>query len=185
MARLPYLEKSDLDAADHDILDRDINLYKILAHSPDAARAFQGLGKFIRYGSKLDPRLREIAILVVGYLARSPYEYSHHIKIGRDFGVSDDDFCGLMTEAEGRPSALDPLARLVVAAAREMTNDGSVSDATFAALSEDLDNERLLDLIITIAFYNGVVRVLASTGIDVEDSYMPYLNEFPLPAARA
>ena len=41
MARLPYLEKSDLPEDDRDILSRDINLYKILAHSPNAARAFQ------------------------------------------------------------------------------------------------------------------------------------------------
>lgn len=181
MARLPYLEKSDLAEADQDILNRDINLYKILAHSPNAARAFQGLGRFIRYESKLDPRLREMAILMVGYLARSPYEYSHHIKIGRDFGVSDDDIRGLIEEAEGRPSSLDALSKTVVAAAREMTEEGSVSDATYALLEKDLSREHLLDLIITIGFYNAVVRVLASTGMDVEDSYMPYLDEFPLP----
>ncbi len=181
MARLPYLEKSDLPEADHDILSRDINLYKILAHSPNAARAFQGLGRFIRFESKLDPRLREMAILMVGYLARSPYEYSHHIKIGRDFGVSDDDIRGLIEEAEGRSSSLDNLSKTVLVAAREMTVDGTVSDETFATLSKDLSREHLLDLIITIGFYNAVVRVLASTGMDVEDSYMPYLDEFPLP----
>ena len=181
MARLPYLEKSDLPEADQDVLNRDINLYKILAHSPNAARAFQGLGRFIRYESKLDPRLREMAILMVGYLARSPYEYSHHIKIGRDFGVSDDDIRGLIDEAEGRGSSLDPTSKLVLRAAREMTEEGSVSDATFASLEKEMSREHLLDLIITIGFYNAVVRVLASTGMDVEESYMPYLEEFPLP----
>ena len=181
MARLPYLEKSDLPEADQDVLNRDINLYKILAHSPNAARAFQGLGRFIRYESKLDPRLREMAILMVGYLARSPYEYSHHIKIGRDFGVSDDDIRGLIEEAEGRGSSLDPTSKLVLRAAREMTEEGSVSDATFASLEKEMSREHLLDLIITIGFYNAVVRVLASTGMDVEESYMPYLKEFPLP----
>ena len=181
MARLPYLEKSDLAEADQEILARDINLYKILAHSPDAARAFQGLGRFIRYGSTLDPRLREMAIVMVGYLARSPYEYSHHIKIGRDFGVSDDDFLALIDEAEGCEPVLDPLDRAVLAAAREMTSEGTLGDATYAALSQRLSKEHLLDLIITIAFYNGVVRVLAATEMDVEESYMPYLEEFPLP----
>ena len=181
MARLPYLEKSDLPEADQDVLNRDINLYKILAHSPNAARAFQGLGRFIRYESKLDPRLREMAILMVGYLARSPYEYSHHIKIGRDFGVSDDDIRGLIDEAEGRGSSLDHTSKLVLRAAREMTEEGSVSDATFASLGKEMSREHLLDLIITIGFYNAVVRVLASTGMDVEESYMPYLEEFPLP----
>ncbi len=184
MARLPYLEVSDLPEGDRDVLARDINLYKILAHSPKAARAFQGLGKFIRWDSKLDPRLREIAILTVGYLARQPYEYSHHIKIGRDFGVSDDDVRGLIDALEGRPSTLDPRAKLVVAAAEEMTSDGELSQTSFAALSKELSREHLLDLIIAIAFYNAVVRVLASTGIDVEESYMPYLDQFPLPGAK-
>ncbi|MGI9426546.1 MAG: carboxymuconolactone decarboxylase family protein [Hyphomicrobiaceae bacterium] len=182
MARLPYLEKSDLAESNQDVLSREINLYKILAHSPNAARAFQGLGRFIRFESALDPRLRELAILMVGYLTRSPYEYSHHIKIGRDFGVSDDDIRGLIAEAEGQPSSLEPLAKTVLTAAIEMTRAGAVAPETFAALENELDREHLMDLIITIAFYNGVVRVLASTGIDVEDSYMPYLEEFPLPS---
>ena len=57
----------------------------------------------------------------------------------------------------------------------------AVSDATFAALRQELDNERLTDLVMTIAFYNGVVRLLATMQIDVEADYLPYLDEFPLP----
>ena len=53
-------------------------LSRVLVHSPNAARAFGGLGHFIRHQSRLDPRLREMAILQVGYLARSPYEWPHH-----------------------------------------------------------------------------------------------------------
>jgi alkylhydroperoxidase family enzyme len=71
----------------------------------------------------------------------------------------------------------------VLKAAREMTNDLAISEATFAALRKDLDNERVVDLVITISFYNAVVRLLASLQIDVEPEYQPYLEEFPLPAA--
>jgi hypothetical protein len=39
-----------------------------------------------------------------------------------------------------------------------------------------------VDLTLTIAFYNGVIRTLASLQIDVEDDYKRYLDEFPLPA---
>jgi hypothetical protein len=39
----------------------------------------------------------------------------------------------------------------------------------------------VVDLTVTIAFYNAVVRVLATLQIDVEDDYMPYLHRFPLP----
>ncbi len=180
MARLPYLDRSDLAAENRDLLSRDINLYRLLAHSPNGARSFMGLGKFVRHQSRLDPRLRELAILQVGHLTRSPYEYSHHIKIGRDLGVSDDDVRGLADETAGR-TALDPLAKAVLRAAREMTTDMAVADDTFAALRQGLDNESLTDLVVTIAFYNGVVRLLATMQIDVEPDYLRYLDEFPLP----
>jgi alkylhydroperoxidase family enzyme len=182
MARVPYLEASDLPADDQDLLKRRISLFQALVNSPNAARAFSGLGQFIRYGSKLDPRLRELAILQVGWLARSPYEWSHHVKLGHDFGVSDEDIRALIDDTAGRATQLDDLAKTVLRAAREMTQDGAMSDATFAALQQELGNERIVDLTITIAFYNAVVRVLATLQIDVEDDYLPYLGQFPLPA---
>lgn len=181
MARVPYLSKTDLGAADQDLLAREITLHRAIVHSPKGARAFIGLGKFIRHESRLDPRLRELAILQIGYIARSPYEYSHHIKIGREFGVSDADIRAMIDETEGRPSGLDEPARLVLKAAREMSTGAAVSDATFAALGKHLDHERLVDLVMTIAFYCGVVRLLASLEIDVEPEYGRYLEEFPLP----
>ena len=91
MARVPYLEKTDLKPDDQDLLKRPIALFKALVNSPGGARAFSGLGQYIRFNSKLDPRLRELAILQVGYLARAPYEWSHHVKIGYAFGVTDAD----------------------------------------------------------------------------------------------
>lgn len=182
MARVPYLEPADLDEADRDLLKRPITLFKALVNSPKAARAFHGLGDYIRYGSKLDMRLRELAILQVGWLARAPYEWSHHVKLGMDFGVSADDIQALIDDTAGKPTTLDPLARLVLRSAREMTTDGEMAAATFTALQDRLGNEQVVDLTITIAFYNAVVRVLATLRIDVEDDFMPYLRQFPLPA---
>ena len=37
MARLPYLEKSDLKPEDQDLLKREITLHKALVNSPGAA----------------------------------------------------------------------------------------------------------------------------------------------------
>ena len=181
MARLPYLEKADLAPGDQALLARDINLHKILAHNPAAARAFGTLGQYLRHGTTLDARLRELVILQIGWQARSPYEWSHHIKIGYDFGVSDADIRGLIAEGRGEESGLEPLARLCLRAARELY-DGAITPASFAELAGQLDPASLTDLVMTASFYCAVVRLLASFEIDVEESYRPYLEAFPLPA---
>jgi alkylhydroperoxidase family enzyme len=179
MARVPYLDRSDLAAEHKDLLARNINLFRAMVHSPNGARAFHGLGEFIRHTSRLDPRLRELAILQVGYLTKSVYEYTHHIRIGRGFGVTDDDIRALAAETAGRPSKLEPLAQTVLRAAREMTQGFAIADDTFAALQKELDYERLTDLVLTIAFYNAVVRFLATMQIDNEPEYQQLLAEFP------
>lgn len=180
MARLPYLDKKDLSAQNQDLLTRNINLYRAFAHSPDALRSFTGLGQYIRYHSRLDPRLREMAILQVGYVTRSPYEYSHHIKIGREFGVSDDDIRAIEAETRGETTKLSPLDRAVLSATRELTASPNLSEASFAALRGALSPEHVVDLLMTISFYCGVVRFLAALQIDVEEDYLPYLQQFPL-----
>jgi alkylhydroperoxidase family enzyme len=181
MPRLPYLDKSDVLPEHQDLLARNLNLYRLLAHSPRAARSLNTLARYIRDGSRLDPRLRQMAILQVGYVTRSAYEYSHHIRISREFGVSDDDIRAIAAETAGQATTLEPLAKAVLRAAREMTLEITLSDQTFGALRHGLDPERLTDLIITIGHYNGLVRLLAAMRIDVEDEYLPYLDEFPLP----
>lgn len=181
MARLPYLEKQDLPVEDRDLLAREINLLRVLVHSTKGARSFSTVGQFIRHQSRLDPRLREMAIIQVGYITRSSYEYSHHIKIGRDFGVSNEDIHAIARETSGRHTGLNPLAKTVLRAAREMTVGLKLSGETFETLRANLDEECLTDLIITISFYNGVVRLLEALQVDVEDEYLCFLDEFPLP----
>jgi alkylhydroperoxidase family enzyme len=180
MARFKYLNKEDV-APEHREHMRDINLTRLLFHNPEMARAHSHTAMYIRFQSKLDPRLREMAILQVGYCARSPYEWSHHVKIGLDFGVSEADIRALIDDSEGRPTSLDPLTKAVLKAARELANEIRLSDGTFAVLQQHLDTPRLLDLFVAITGYCATVRLLAALQIDIEDEYKPYLDKFPLP----
>lgn len=183
MARLPYLSPDDLADADRELLSRPGNLFRLLVHSPDGFRNFSRLGGWIRDGSTFDPRLRELAILQVGYLTSSPYEWTHHIRIGRDVGVSDDDLAAIEEETAGGRSLLAPLDRAVLAAARELVDGTRVGDATWTVLSAHLPPEHLVDLVLTVSFYCMVVRVLGTFGVDVEADYIPLLEQFPLPDA--
>src|SRR6201996_1135990 len=131
MARLPYLEADQVAPEYRDMLKRNTNLHKLLVNSPDMARAFNGVGGYIRFKSKLNPRLRELAILQVGWLEQSEYEFTHHVKIGKDFGVTDQDIAGVIAETEGKPSKLEPLVKTILKGAREMARQIEMAEATF------------------------------------------------------
>ena len=80
MARVPYLDKSDLAPEDQVLLKRNITLHRALAHSPNGLRAFGGLGEFIRHKSRLDPRLRELAKGLSPTIdARAPWESGYQL----------------------------------------------------------------------------------------------------------
>ena len=184
MARLPYLEADQVAPEYRDMLKRNTNLHKLLVNSPDMARAFSGMGGYIRFKSKLDPRLRELAILQVGWMEKSEYEFTHHVKIGREFGVTDEDIAGMMAETEGKSSGLEPLARAILKGAREMVRELAMSDATFAEIKQELSDEQMTDLVLTIAFYCAVVRVLATMQIDNEPTYKEVLQQYPIPGVN-
>ena len=181
MARLPYLEPDQVAPEYRDMLKRNTNLHKLLVNSPVMAKAFNGMGNFFRHKSKLDPRLRELAILQVGWMEKSEYEFTHHVKIGKEFGVTDADIEGLFAETEGKPSKLEPLAKAILKGAREMVKDLAMSEATFAEIKKSLSDEHMTDLVLTIAFYCAVVRVLATMKMDNEPQYKEVLKQYPIP----
>ena len=181
MARLPYLDAADLAAEHRDLLDSPINIRRALAHSPGALQGVIALALYLRHDSPLDPRLRELAIIQVGYVSGAAYEYGHHIEIGARVGVTDDDLRAIARETARESSDLPPLDRAVLRAAREMTDGHAISDETWSRLEAALDRTALVDLVMAIATYNGVVRILGALEIDIEPGYESYLERFPLP----
>jgi len=181
VARLPYVKREDLPAHRRDRPLSNSNISRALSNSPDVAHHSGLVAKFIREDMLLDARLRELAIIQVGYSTRCAYEYCHHIEIGLAVGVTEADIRAIAQEATGLSTDLDPLAKLVLQAAREMTSGTAIADDTFEALRRHLDNECLVDLIFAIANYNAVVRLLESLKVDLEDAYRRYLVQFPLP----
>ena len=184
MARLPYIDADQLAPEQRDLLKRPINLTRLLVNSPGMAKAFHGIGGYIRNKSSLDSRLRELAILQVGWMEKSEYEFTHHVKIGKEFGVTDEDIRGLIAETDGRPSKLEPLAKTILKGAREMVRELAMSDATFAEIKQYLSDEHMTDLVLTIAFYCAVVRVLATMQIDNEPHYKEVLQQYPLQGVK-
>ena len=84
-----------------------------------------------------------------------------------------------------RLGSAETLARQLYQLTIGLDRDGLASQVVVALwedlLRQKLDDEHLTDLVVTIAFYNGLVRLLETMQVDVEEDHLPYLEEFPLP----
>lgn len=180
MARVPYLNEEDLPEDYRQYLSRPITLFRGLANSPGALKVHHAFGEWIRWECKVDGRLRELVILLVGYLENSPYEWSHHIQIAQKFGVTEQDVDQLISYANGGAHDFTEAEVLALRATHEVTEAGKASAEVVEGLKAHFDNEELTDILVIASFYCYVVRVLASLEIDVEPEYLQYLERFPL-----
>lgn len=181
-SRVPYLDKEDLPTEKQQYLQRPISLFRGLANSPGALKVHHRFGEWIRWECKLNPRTRELIILLVGQLTKSPYEYSHHIKISKQFEVSDEDVEALrrFSPEPSTPQEFPPELHAALTATQELTEDAEISDATWDLLSQHYGHEELTDIVVVASFYSYVIRVLAALRLEVEPDYAGYLDTFPL-----
>lgn len=177
MSRLPLLSKEDVPAEYQDIFGAGMNLHRQTLHSPKLARLSRQMGLYFRRESHLPARLCELAILRVAWLARSEYEYSHHLKIALEAGVSEEDLAAL---ARGSHFDEDAALAALMLAATEMVESGKTSAVTFARLQDFLAADQLVDLLFVMSFYIGFVRFTASLALEVEADYQTYLDRFPI-----
>ena len=156
------------------------NFQRVYAHSPNGLLKQAAFHAYLREQSPLDRRLRELAIMQVGYAANCPYAYAHHVKAAVDAGVPDGDIRAVADESAGRPTGLEPLAKAVLRTARDLTAGYTVSDATFAELQQGLDAEQVMDLLFTITCYASMSKLLLTLQVELEDHYRTYLERFPI-----
>jgi len=178
MSRVPSLSRDDAASVHQQPLwDRieaerkmpTANIFRSLANAPVLLDAFLTYANAMRDSSVLSPKLRELAILSVGHATGSEYEIAHHQSHGRKAGLTDEQLAAV---ADGTSTELfSDAERAVIALARESTINVNVSDESWAAAAKHLDDQQMVELTLTIAWYNSGVRVMGLLGIELEDSY--------------
>jgi alkylhydroperoxidase family enzyme len=170
MARIPYPDPSTLRPETQEILSRTgdppMNIFRMLAGGEGLLRAFARFGNHLLVRSKLDPVLREVAILRVGVLSDAAYETHQHDRISRDLGMSEELLAAIRNGPED-PVFTD-MQRLVMRYTDDVVEHVRASDATFDPLLAALSVQELQELTVTIGFYMLVSRYLETFGVDIE-----------------
>jgi len=177
--RIAPLAPEELGPEAHKVMgsfkgDAPLNIFRTLAQHPDLLRRWLVFANHVLGKSTLAPRPRELAILRIGWLCRSAYEWGQHVVIGRDCGLSDADIQALKAGPEGGHWSEEE--RWLLRAVDELYLDAHISDRTWAALADSWSQEQLMDLVFTVGQYNLVSMALNSFGVQPEPG-LPAMSE--------
>jgi len=183
--RIPPRDQSEWDDDVRRIIDpkgeRDagdvFNIFKTLAHHPKLFKRWVVFANHILMKSSLPPRDREILILRIGWLCRSEYEWTQHVRIGKDEAeMSDADMAAI---AEGPQSAhWNELEATLMRAVDELHADAMMSDQTWQTLSQHYSRQQMMDLVATVGNYALVSMMLNSFGVQLDD-WLERYDDFP------
>ena len=181
MARVKLIEKDQAPAEVAELYQKMeskgvpvLNLYKCLAASPPMVSAALKVGNLLLSRAELAPKLRELVILRVATLAGSEYEWTQHVPVAIEVGVSQsqiDDIHRWM-----RSDQFSGEERAVLQYTDEVALRVKVSDDTFEALRQYLNDRQIVELSLSIGYWGMVARVLVPLEIDIDEQIAGSLN---------
>ena len=141
MARIDYSDPATYDDRTRELMgkNRNVNILRMMSHSPSHFEQYCRLGGAIRSRGELDPVLRELAITRTGILCEAPYEVAAHKRIGKSVGVTD-----------------------------EIVKLRRPTDATFNAIKSKLTPRGLVELQLAVGFYIMTSKFLETFEIDMQ-----------------
>lgn len=144
-----------------------------LGHAPEGLQAYAAYGEYVRWGSDLAPRERELAILS---LARgNQYAWSHHVPSALKAGVTQAEVDAL----HGGKIAPSLSAREVAAVeyAREFANRGQVSDTTFSKARTLFGERGVTDITLLLGYFLALASFANAFKLELEPYYKPLWRE--------
>ena len=160
MARVPYPKKEDLPEDERHIYERMArergtgHIWLAIANQPKVLDAMVSLANALRNDTAFERRYRELGVLMVGLVKATT--------IRSYWNLRQSAACARAT-GKPRSSRHRPTSTIRNAGAalrQRATESGVVSDATWNALRGYFDTRQAMEVVLTVAWYNCVVRIL-------------------------
>lgn len=132
--------------------------FNAYVHAPQVGGHLSELGAVVRFGTSIERRLAELAIITVAARWQAEFEWSAHARMAREQGVPAE-----VVEAIGAGSE-PPLRtddeRTVYAVASQLTRTGKIRQDTYDAAHRLLGDAGLVELVAMCGYYTLVSYVL-------------------------
>ncbi len=148
------------------------NFLRVLAHHPRILGNVVALGGSLMYKSGLSERLRELVIFRVAARTRSNYEWAMHRALFADKCSIDEAQLEALKATRVDPSLFTREERLAIAAADELHDTSTISQATWNAMAGTWAPQQLLEIIVLVGHYHLVAFFMNATGAPPEEGAM-------------
>jgi alkylhydroperoxidase family enzyme len=171
--RLPLLAPDAAKAAAQSAgvpeLAADLNVFRVWLHHPKLARWLSDMLMGLLWEGRLDPRLRELIIMRIGWATGSEYEWAQHWRIAGGLGISEADVAAVRDWPAH--DGFGPAERAVLAATDETITGGAISANTWAACVEHVsaDPQVLLEVVSAVGLWRMISSILRSLDVPLED----------------
>ncbi len=170
MALLPYLDEKDASPEVLKILKSGrvvLNVQKMTANAQSIFLHRSRLSNALFTQIKIDPKLREIAILRTAKDCHSVYEWTQHVPAANHVGVTDDQIAAI--EHWQNAKCFSEVERLVLQFTDEVNANVKASRATLEALKRHLGPPEIIELLIIIGHWRQTASILETTEVELED----------------
>jgi 4-carboxymuconolactone decarboxylase len=147
-----------------------------LIHNPELARRLQKLGEHLRWGGKLPPALKELAVLVTARRWTCQHEWVMHSKLALEAGLAAGVVQAIRDGKD--PQGLSEEEKAVYSFCREVHATGRAGDAAFAAIEKRFGLDGALELIALNGYYTLMAMVLNTAGLPLPGGADPPLKPF-------
>ena len=152
-----------------------LRLFRTLAVHDELASRMRPLGAGILGHPRLEPRERELLILRTCARAGAEYEWGvHAVAFGGPLGLTERQLAATVHGASDVPAWCEHDAQLI-AAADALYDGDAIPDELWAALARRLNDDQLLELVITAGWYRLLAGVINACRIPLE----PWGERFP------
>jgi len=175
MARVPYVERDELDAEGQGIYDQiaadrgrtEVGLqFRALLNSPKAAGHLTSVGAALRFNSSISEGLKELAISTVGREWDSEIIWSAHSPLAAQGGISDATLESVRTRKD--PESLTADEVTVTRFVHQLVKDKNISDDAFAAAKDLLGDQGVVDLSLIVSYYSGLAMLQIALELKLE-----------------
>jgi len=186
MSRIPYLRYEQLGPDGQDLWDRILSgrgnpplndegglpgPFNAFVTAPRTGRRLSSLGTKLRFGTSIERRLSEVAIITIGARWQAEFEWWAHVRMAREHGVSD-----AVIDAIGRgedPPFTTGDERAVYTVAYQLGRSGHVDDDAYQAAHRLLGDAGMVELVSLCGYYTLISFLLNAFAVPLPPDATP------------